>query len=126
MKPTIFCIILLLSIYSSYSQTPDDTKRLMTAFLQELREGNTKSDAQFVTQYYAAGFANNIPLKVHLKIIEDLRKDFSHFEIVSQNDASTRCTVIIKSPFNKKKQISIVADKEDHSKISFIDIKNPN
>jgi hypothetical protein len=105
-----------------YYQEPEP-ERLMKLFLKAVQGNDEKEVDQFINGNYSKRFLE-IPLSAHQKVIGDLHRDFSHY-IVSQTIKNyNKITVIIRSPVNKTKRITIETDGNVPGKILFVDIKD--
>jgi hypothetical protein len=101
-----------------------DPERLMKLFLEVIRSNSETEIKKFINENYADHFRNSIPINIHLKVINDLHKDFSRYTLIKTTASGDKSIAVIKSPVNKMKQITIQTDANDPSKIFIIDVKN--
>jgi hypothetical protein len=101
-----------------------DPERLMKLFLEVIKSNSETEVKKFINENYADHFLKNIPLEIHLKVINDLHKDFARYALVKTTNSGDKSIAVIKSPVNKMKQITIQTDAKNPSKIFIIDVKN--
>jgi hypothetical protein len=106
-------------------QQGTEPERLMNLFLKAVQSNNENEVKKFISENYSPRFLE-IPMAAHLKVINDLHKDFAHLIVAQTIKNGTKITVIIKSPVNKTKRVTIEADQNIPAKILIIDLKDDN
>jgi hypothetical protein len=119
---TILLSVSLQNVYAFKNYNPDP-ERLMTLFLKTMQNNNQEEVQQFIRENYSKKFLE-IPMEIHVKVIDGLRKDFSRYIITQTTEKGNKITVIIKSPVNKMKQVTLETDGQTPAKIFIIDIKD--
>jgi hypothetical protein len=128
MKKSLICIGILFLVNGSYSyasavnKQTSEPERLMTLFLDIVRTSDQSQIENFIKENYSEGFLR-FPIEGHLKVINDLHKKFSSHSIIEKRVNGTSITVLIKSPVNKTKEITIETDGKKPSKITLINIR---
>lgn len=100
-----------------------EPERLMNLFLKTLQSNSEKEITDFITDNYSKRFLE-IPINIHLKVINDLRKDFSRHIVTQTIKKDNKISVLIKSPTNKIKKVTVETDGKLPAKIFIIDIKD--
>ncbi len=129
----IFFTLLYMTLSVTYGRPSSDfptcvcsesePERLMTLFLKTVQNNNTAEVRKFINDNYSPQFLT-IPMEVHLKVISDLHKDFSHHVVLQKINKDNKIIVVIKSPVNKMKQLTLETHGSQPAKIFIIDIKN--
>ncbi len=97
----------------------------MKLFLKAVQSNDENEVKKFISENYSTRFLE-IPMSAHLKVINDLHKDFAHLIVAQTIKNGSKITTIIKSPVNKTKRITIEADQNTPAKILIIDLKDGN
>lgn len=120
--------VCLSNVYGSTSAVrafPEpEPERLMNLFLKTIQSGNKEEALKFINENYSDQF-KQLPIDVHLKVLNDLHRDFSKYIVERKTVKGNSITVIIKSPVNKQKQITIETDGKEPAKIFIINTKQP-
>jgi hypothetical protein len=106
-------------------QQGTEPERLMNLFLKAVQSDNENEVKKFINENYSTRFLE-IPMTAHLNVINNLHKDFAHLIVAQTIRNGTMITVIIKSPVNKTKRITIETDQNIPAKILIIDLKEDN
>ena len=106
-------------------QQGTEPERLMNLFLKAVQTSNENEVKKFISENYSARFLE-IPMAAHLKVINNLHKDFAHLIVAQTIKNGTKITAIIKSPVNKSKRITIETDQNIPAKILIVDLKDEN
>ena len=137
MKKIVLIIFILLHmtmpvIYSSPSlnsplntNVQSEPERLIILFLTTMQNNNVAEVRKFIKNNYSPQFLS-MPMEIHLKVISDLHTDFSHYVIFQKIKKNNKIIVVIKSPINKMKQLTLETDGSRPAKIFNIDIKDPD
>jgi len=104
-------------------QKGTEPERLMNLFLKAVQSNNENEVKKFITENYSTRFLE-IPMAAHIKVINDLHKDFAHLIVAQTIKNDTKITAIIKSPVNKTKRVTIETDQNTPAKILIIDLKD--
>jgi hypothetical protein len=111
-------------VYNVFAYNVSEPQRLMDLFLKILRDDNAADIKKFIQDNYSEKFLQ-IPMKVHLKVIRDLQRDFSRYTVTQTTEEGNKISIVIKSPVNKMKKITIEANGNKPVKIFIIDVKDP-
>jgi hypothetical protein len=112
------------NVHAVYQDADSDPERLMELFLEIIRINDVTEVKKFINENYSDHFLKYIPMEIHLKVINDLHKDFSRYILIKTTNSADKSVSVIKSPVNKMKQITIQTDPKSPSKIFIIDVKN--
>ncbi len=112
------------NIYPSSAYIETEPERLMTLFLKAVQSNNAVEVKKFINENYSSKFLG-LPIEVHLKVIADMHKDFSRHIVMQKTSNGNKTIVLIKSPVNKMRQITLETDGRQPAKIFIIDIKEP-
>jgi len=126
-KLCIACVILVsLASFTPFSQeTP--IQKITARFLKVIESKNETEGKKFVEENYSDFFLNHVPMNIHLKVMNDLQKDYYKSTVVSKTFTATKVVLVIRSAINnKQKQVSMETDPANPQKIFIVDVKEVN